>query len=127
MLARCPAERSDRQGETAASERHAQLLPCPGQAAAHRSDRPVQSTGDLVDGLAFEVTQHHRNPERLRQAVDFLVQAFDLLAGEQCLFGRREAHVPLRIRIPARIDAENSPFLFAVTTEPCLRVPCCPQ
>ena len=53
--------------------------------------------------LAFQVSQHHSNPKRLRQSVDFLVQTFRLLTCERCLLGGRYARVMFGTRISAGI------------------------
>ena len=47
-----------------------------------------EPAGRLVEGQPLEVAEHDRQPERLRQAVDLVVQGLGLLAADRRLLGR---------------------------------------
>ncbi len=83
----------------------AQPFPSPGEAALDRSDRASQMTRGLLVGAALEITEHHRNPEATRQAVDLLMD--DLL--EVVIVGHGAAAPPIRAGArPPRVRASGA-------------------
>ncbi len=83
------AQRGGGQGDTAACQADAELLPRPGQPAAERPGRASEPPGGLVEGEALEVAEHHRQSEGARQAVDLAVDGLGLLAVDRRPVGRR--------------------------------------
>ena len=91
---------SDRSGgrhNAAAHQATAELFARPGHAAADRAMRPAELPGRLADRQTFEVAQHDRQTEPVRQSRDLAVQRLRMLAGHDRLVGRWDRRLGRRL------------------------------
>ncbi len=72
----------------------------------------------LVEGQALEVTEHHRQSEGVRQAVDLFVEDLGLLASQGRLLGRRDRRLDRDARIPTLTPHGVAVLVSATAIEP---------